>query len=383
MLLLSISCLATAQSFKEGSIRLKGGEEQPGLIGNLRPGIPDGIEFKTSPDSEIQIYYATDIEGYSVDRVFYSSYHQNAYREKEWIFAEILAEGDLTLIRKNGFYFLRGKNNGEFTHLSGRYKTTLIKFTRDCPVVSVKGGKVSLSRKELTEFINEYNECVASKKPNLEGMPRPVSIGVQVGYDYTAASFQYDDKAKFLSATKQSDKSLLQGGIELNFKNYKASNTIGLYAGALINVDSYSGVNQTKSETQSEVSEYSFRYREIKLPIGVEFSGPTKRKLSYYVRTGAVVPAIMSFKSAHPYTEISDLSGSTIQYSIPSQMTSYKLRTMWGGTLGADYKVADHRVRIQASWYSGKSTVTIVESGSTTKVTGKLSSFNLMTIFVF
>ena len=382
-MLLGVSSIATAQTFKEGSVRLKGGQEQPGFVGDVRPGSPEGIEFKSANDAEIQIYYADEIEGYTVDKIFYSSYHQNKDRSREWIFAEILVEGELTLIRRNNMYFVRRKGNGEFTHLSHRYRVALIKLTRECPVISAGAGTVTMNRTSLTEFITAFNQCVASKKPNLAGMPRTVSIGFQVGYDYTQATFKANDITKFLSATRQYDKSFVQGGIELSFKSYKVSNMIGLYTGALLNVDSYSGVNQTTNKTQTEVNEYSYSYKELKVPFGIEFSRPRTRKITFHLRGGGVLPKILSFKSEHPYTEISNNSSSTVTYGEPSKMTTYKPSTMWGASFGFDYKLMNSHIRIQAGSYWGKATITAVSAGKTVDVHGSVSSFNLMTTFIF
>ncbi len=386
MLLLSVSCVATAQTFKEGSVRLKGGQEQPGLIGELRPGSPEGIEYKaTSSDGEVQIFYANEIEGYTVDKIFFTGYHNNKYRDNDWTFVELLAEGKLTLIRRNNMYFLRQSGNGEFTHLTGRYKTLLARMTRDCPLVSAKAGRVRLERAELTEFIKNYNDCIpASGEANLEGMPRVFSVGFQLGYDYTMGTFQDNAATRFLSANNQVDKSYFQGGVEVNFKSYKFSKHVGFYTGALVNFDSYSGTNRSLQDAKHpEVNQYSLKISELKIPFGIDISRPREGNLSFHVRGGVMMPLVMSFQSTHPFHEVSDANGSTITYGPTSRITSYRPSIMVGGGFGFDYRISKSYVRLQAGFYQGSVTTSNVLGKDQSKTSGKLQSFNVSTTYIF
>lgn len=379
VIFLSLSYAATAQTFKQGSVRLKGGQEQAGLIGQVRSGSPEGLEFKSDSEGEIQILYANEIEGYTVNNVFFSSYHQNLYRDNDWIFAEILAEGDLTLIRRNNMYFVRQKNRVEFKHLGSHYKTTLMKLTSACPIVSAKGVKIGLNNRPIVDFIKEYNECVASKKPNLQGMPRTVTVGFQLGYDYTQATFSFNSFMRFLSAEKQYDKSFLQGGVEFNFKHYRVSRFFGLYTGVLLNSNSYSAVNKSVFGNSSEVNEYSFSYKELRIPLGIEINAPSLKKLTYHLRGGAIFSHQLSFKSDRSYSEATSNNGATITYSEPMQMTAYKPKMMWGGALGLDYRISQSHIRLQAGWYAGG----VTASSPTITVAGKINSFNIMTSYLF
>lgn len=383
MLLLSVSCVAAAQTFKQGSIRLKGGEERPGFIGKIRPGSPEGVEFKVSSDSDVEIFYATDIDGYTVDNIFYSSYHTNTYRDKEWVFADVLAEGDLTLLRRNGMYFLRPAGSVEFTHLVPR-KGILGRMAKACPLVAARAGRVVHDRKSLAEFVAEYNQCVATNRPNLEGMPRTFSIGVQVGYDYTVGTFTDNVATRYLSANNQIDKSYFQGGLELNFKHYKFSNAIGFHAGALLNFDSYSGTNRsTIDKARPEVNEYSFSYRELKIPLGIDVSRPRRGKIALNIRAGIILPLVLSLKSAHPYSEFSNPSGTSVTYSDGSQITGYKPKIMIGGAVGFNYRISKSYVRVQVGWYQGNVTVITMTGFSEGHTKGKLQSLSLTTTYVF
>ncbi|MEI9917595.1 MAG: outer membrane beta-barrel protein [Bacteroidota bacterium] len=384
ILLLSLCCVATAQTFKEGSIRLKGGQEQPGFIGELRPGSPEGVEYKPTSDDEIQIYYANDIEGYTVEKIFYTAYHNNAFRDNDWNFIELLADGELTLMRRNNMYFIRQKSNREFTHLTHHYKNALARLTRDCPLVSIRAARVSLDKVPLGEFVKSYNECIATKRPNLDGMPRPVSIGIQVGYDYTTGTFKDEAATRYLSANKQSDRSYFQGGVEINFKGYRVSKFIGFYTGALVSFDSYSGTNRSTVDKKSpEVNEYSFKLTELKIPFGFDISRPTRKNFAVHIRGGGVMPLVLNVNSSHPYQEVSNASGTTITYGDPSLITKYKPSVMWGGGAGFDYKVSGSYVRIQAGYYAGSVSVTSNKGAKVFSTTGNLKSFNLSATYIF
>ena len=384
ILLLSMSCVATAQTFKEGSIRLKGGEEQHGLIGDKRPGAPEGLEFKSGNDSEIKIYYANEIEGYTLDNIFYTAFHTNVYRENDWSFVELMAEGELTLIRRNNMYFIRKKGVVEFTHLSAHYKRQLSQLTRSCPIVSAQALRVSLDRKPVTEFIKAYNECVVLPNADKEGMPRVLSFGVSVGVDYTMAKFRDNVVTRFLSASNQSDKSYVQGGVEVNFKSYRFSKFIGLYTGLLYNSNSYSATNKsTFDPKRPEVNQYSYSYSEVKIPLGFDISRPSRKKASFHIRGGIMMPKAFGLKSNHIFSEVSNDGGKSVYYSEPAQLTGYKPAIMFGGAFGYDFKISNSYLRAQAAYYTGSVQATSVVGGVHTTTSGTLTSSNFMITYIF
>jgi hypothetical protein len=298
---------------------------------------------------------------------------------------ELLAEGRLTLLRRNNMYFIRQPENVGYIHVTGNYKVLLRKLTRNCPLVSDRAGRLRLDKESLTQFIKDYNDCVpANGESNLEGMPRVFSVAFQLGYDYTVGTFKDNVATRYLSANKQLDKSYFQGGVELNFKNYKFSKYIGLYTGALVNFNSYSGTNRSTADPQRpEVNTYSFSYSELKIPFGIDISRPRKKNLGFHVRGGAMMPLVMSFTSAHPSYEVSDATGSVIIYDTPSKITAYKPSVMLGGGFSFDYRISESYIRLQTGYYEGNVTTTNMMGTSTSHTSGKLQSFNIATTFIF
>jgi hypothetical protein len=148
-----------------------------------------------------------------------------------------------------------------------------------------------------------------------------------------------------------------------------------LYTGVLFNSNSYSGVNKVGAE----VNEYSFGYKELRIPLGLEISRPVLNKLTLHVRGGFVFSHVVNFTSNRSYAEISSANETTITYVQSAQMTGYKPSVMAGGALGADYKILRSRIRLQAGCYGGK--VTAMYPGSS--VDGKVLSINIMTAYIF
>lgn len=96
-------------NFRPGSVRQRDGQTQQGFIGTLKPGIPDGIEFKATEAGDVRLYYANEIEGFTVDNSTYTSYNNSASKKTGM----------------NGLFFVRKKDSNELIHLSSKYKSAL------------------------------------------------------------------------------------------------------------------------------------------------------------------------------------------------------------------------------------------------------------------
>ncbi len=373
-----------AQDFRKGYVRLQG-EDKQGLIGKIVGTKPEAIEFKATDSSEVVLYSASDVIGYHVNGIFYTSF-LNPGDGKDWIFVDLLVTGELSLIRRGTMYFILQRGSTVFIHLDHKHRKTLNELTEDCPWVSARAGKIGLNREDLAAYINEYNTCVAGERPNAEGMPRVVSVALYAGTDYTGVKFDKTEETetRFLAASKLRDRSLPQFGVDVTFKTHKISNLVGFYAGAFYNSNSYHAVTKLTLKSWTEVSEYSIDYTEMRIPLGFEFKAPSRRALSYYMRAGVMFVKTLDFQATHPTYEVDPFGDGTIYYLQPSQFISFDRNIAASGSLGMDYKVfSNSHIRLQGTVTVGSVDAKVRNGNRDYVSTGRLSSYSLMLGFVF
>lgn len=391
---LTLACLfaltarfCAGQEFKPGYVRIKGGQDRMGLIGTLISGKPESIQYKENETADLVLYKASDVEGYGLTNgIYFNSFLNPDGNPNNWTFVELLVQGgEMTLIRRNNMYFVLPRGSKEFTHLDNRYRKLLTDLMKNCPWVASRSPKVRLSRAALAEHVKAYNECVAIKNPNLDGMQRNVSVGLVGGYDNSTVSFSDPDQVltRFLTGKPLYDKSFVQAGIDLTLKSYRVSNYIGVFMSALYNSNHYQTVSQTRFGNSSQVDEYSIHYTQLKFPLGIELSPPSRKRILAHGRAGIIVPMTLNVTATHPYSEIT--TGSGVFYEEPANVTEFKNKIMFTTALGLDFKVArQSKVRLQLGWSMGGASAVAKREGSVdNSVTGKMTSWSLMTGFIF
>lgn len=302
---------------------------------------------------------------------------------------EVLVEGEITLVYQNNMYFVKGKNSTEYTHLSPKEgKLILRKLTKGCPDLSATAGGIRLDRAELVAFVKAYNECVITKEVNLDNLPKPFSIGVVIGGENSSCgNFQYSSGAEFMAASNHKDKSFLQGGVDITVRSYKIIGSVALYGGVLFNTNSYSGVNKWTPDNKTQnaiVNEYSYSYKELRFPLGFQLNRLTRKQLSSHMRIGVMIPTVFDFTSANPHSEAISLGGSRVDNLKPSTLKSYHAKIMFGGAVGADYRVFDRMsVRLQLNAYIGEATATVASGGTTNSVDGRVISCSIVAGLIF
>jgi hypothetical protein len=382
--------VAIGQTFQEGFILLRGGTEQQGLVGSIIPGSPEGVQYKSSESSDVTVYYADDIRGYGVKNGPFQSSLRNP-GVGGWVFVQLLVAGELTLVKRNKMYFVIPKNEDKSYHLSHKFRSVLRSVMTDCTYASAKSIGTKLTDADLSAIVQLFNDCVGVKRPNREGERRPVSINLLAGADYTQATFVQTESttSRYLSSGKLSDKSLPTVGVDVTFRKYKVSNFLGVYTGAFLNSDNYPRRLVRKEFRDAfEVNDYSLRYSEFKVPIGVEFTPFTKEKFAYYLRAGVAFSKIFNLQSTHASQEIEDKPNQNtggpvdlVYFVPPSLAVSIKKNIAYTVGLGFDYKVADKsRVRWQLNFSSGSGNVTH-DSGESNA--GNFISMSTMIGYIF
>lgn len=401
LLTLLFACFAftalAQDPFRPGYIKLKNGEQQRGLVGKVIPGFPEKIEYKEKESDAVSTFRADEVEGYGItDGTFYSAF-QTPGTKAEWIFVEILVQGDITLIQRNTFFFVLKKGEVNVIHLDEDYKSKLKKIMANCPYVAVQSGAVERTRDGLIKHVSAYNECAPQGKPNLSSMPRVVSFGLMVGYDNSTSSFSNHDYAntQFLTGGKLRDRSYPQFGIDITFKSYKVANYVGLYVGALYNSTSYKESNQRRYTVQNsnypftpiqrtEYNYYTIDFTEIKFPIGLEFMGPTRKRFSTHGRLGVIFSKQLTFKSTRPVYYFEDNKDGNFYEGNALPLTQFKPRTLVSGSLGADYRATDKsRVRIQFIYNVGGVKAIVDNDTILGDIKGWYTSFSIMGGYIF
>jgi hypothetical protein len=378
---------AMAQSYRNGFIRLKDGQEITGLIGDMVPGDPAGIQFKTELAGELKIYLATEIEGYGIVGGFFYSSFKNPGPKGDWDFVELLVKGELTLIRSNNMFFIHAKGESQISHLPGSaFISILMKMMKNCPYVAAQTVRVKLNTFDLTTHVQAFNDCIAIKNPNYDNASRKVSIALVGGYDFTSCKFRGDDdqSSRYLASGKLYDRSFVQFGADITIRSYRLSSSVGLYTGAYFNSNSYTALTKMSFRNgESEVNEFSIDYKELKIPLGFEYSPPTRSPLSYFIRIALTFPKVLSVKSKHISQEIRSKNGD-VYYFPPSDVSDISKMVQVGGGVGLDYRIyKNSRIRLQANYAVGGGSAELKVNGTTRTNDGSFQSFNAMAGFVF
>jgi hypothetical protein len=389
LLLFLVAHMLSAQSYKNGFVRLQGGEELKGLIGDVVDGTPDGIQFKTELGAELKVYYANEIEGYGITNgLFYTSF-KGPGPASDWEFVELLVKGQLTLIRKNSMFFVLPANENQFYHLttvSGEYRGVLSSLMKNCPYVATQTAKVKLNSLDLAAHVTAFNECIAIKNPNFDGAPKSVSIAVVGGYDFTGSKFHdiTNIANRFLASDKLYDQSFVQVGADLTLRHYRISNLFGLYTGLYFNTNSYRAVTNVKvNSNETEFNEFSLEYSEIKVPLGFEYSPPTRSAISFFFRTYLSFAKVQNIKSVHVSQELRSADG-VVTYETPRNVVSISKRPQIGAGFGADYRIyRNSRIRLQLNYALGSGSADVQIGTASLTSAGNFRSFSVMTGFVF
>lgn len=367
------------EDFKPGYVKLKGGEQRSGLIGLKIPGTPESIPFK-SADGTLTKYHANEIEGFQIDGSDYlTSWLNPVLGGDNWSFVELIVNGEFTLLRNNGNYFIIQPSLNKIEHLGPHYRTALKNMTRNCPTVSVRSHSVKLQTESLRTFVNAFNECVATKNPNLDGTPRAVAIGIVAGYDYSAPVFaEGPNETAFLYATKPNDKSLFQFGADVTFRDHKRSHGLGIYTGALYNSNRYSGVVNITGAA-NEVDEYSIDISDLKIPVGVEWMRMPVNRISIHARAGFIFTNTLKLTSSR--TRDVEINNSIYTEDAPG-ISEFKRAPMLMGAVGVDYFLGRDHIRIQVIGSHGKLTATVNDTAKSS-VNGVFKSFNVVIGYIF
>lgn len=393
--LLAAMCLLTvqhalAQGFEPGYVKINQHEQVNGLIGKTISGIPELIQYKAQESAEIKTYRAGEIAGFGFDGGLYFNSFLNPGSTDAWTFVETLVDGKLTLIRRNGLLFLYDRDRNKIEFLDHHYGRTLRRAMIDCPIVAARSRSVEKSKGALTEHVQSYNECVRSKNPNYDRLPPRRAIALMVGYDNSSSSFvnklsiDLSSNLRFLAGGPLNDKSFLQVGADATFRNYMQSNTLGLFVGAYYNSNSYSQSNKLNVAGYGEYNEYTIKFSQIKIPLGVEFMPITRSKLSFHIRAGVILSKTFGLKSTHPVYYIESDSDGQIYSQTPARLSSYDAPFVSMGAIGFDYKITDsHKVRLQFGYSAGKVKAAVETENDKFVVNGKFNSLNVMAGFVF
>jgi len=248
---------------------------------------------------------------------------------------------------------------------------------------------VDKDQKKLPDLIRAYNECKSGTNPDMIDVIQPWRFALMGGADLTTARFfdNPNEEVRYLNATPMQDRSYFQGGVEVIYKTHKISNLVGFYTGIFYNQNEYYQVSRKEYSRRiappvQEYNEHSLEYTEIKIPLGFEFSRPTKKKLSYHMRLGIVFPKMLSFSATHPQRDL--ISVNTVYGEQPSNITEFKRKLILSTAVGCDLRTSDRtRIRLQASWSGGYHKATTQNNLLLNTAPGFSSSIGLATGFIF
>lgn len=379
MVLVLCTLSGFGQAFTPGFIRMKDSTELQGLIGQIIPGKTERVQYKASESGEVTEYFATEVAGFGVGDTFFSSF-RNLNRRDEWIFIEIIVEGNLSLYRRNRLFFVTEKGTDQFVHIEGKTAQDLSKMMRGCPLVASKGLRIKLTKDNLAIYIKEYNECVAGANPYV-GALRPFSIAVLAGYDYSSTTFKNLNHS-WLMNMRFHDESFVQVGADVSLRSYSRFSTLGLYAGLHLNKNRYEAVTSeivgTRTNTYQQVNEYSIVFSELKIPLGLEISPLTRARLSYLFRGGVTFVPTLKFDGNHIRREI---NAESLE---PTQISVFKRDPQWSVSFGLDYKLSTwNRIRLQGTFSQGRMKTTVTDETEVIQVEGTFTSVNVMVGYVF
>jgi hypothetical protein len=305
--------------------------------------------FRKSAGAEIISYLPDDITAYGFvgDKAFQSREVKVSGVAKS-VFMELVVKGTVSLFKREDEYWVEKDgiglhqlvNNVKQVDIGNdrtkqRYDNlhiaTLNRMMYDCPGVKNSVEHIELSKRSLTNLVENYNKCVGDIAPTVYQSKKPwiaASVGFIMGANFSqlriaSASAIYDD----LEGPSDWETSVLLGPT-LDVLAPRTSEHLSFTTAILYLSTKYHSHNQRTQPIRVDDDYLTVDIQQLKFPIGIKYTF-TGKKIAPYINGGVAFAAHLA--SDVKWTEIHTYPDEVLEYNkkpfaIKSGQAGY-----WGG----------------------------------------------------
>jgi len=261
--------------------------------------------YKVSKDQDAVTYEPTNIIGYGFekDKTFQSREISIKNQIPQVVFLEVIVKGLVSLYEYENTYFIEKGNGGlqqlinetrevfvegkTITINTNQYIGTINMLVFDCAELRTKVQKVRLTERNLTNLIEDYNQCKGdssivfkAKKPWTK-----TAIGVTGGLNISQLNFNTIPGYEYLAGDFEGYNSPMIGA-SLDVLSPRLSERISFHADFLYLASTYYKYSQYSDNNFSDYRNYAtIQLQQLKIPIGIRYTFP-KRNFTPYLNVG-------------------------------------------------------------------------------------------------
>lgn len=378
--LLSFAALCQSEAFREGFIRLHNGDALTGLIGNKQVGSEESIQLKQTTASEPQTFRASEIAGFDQGGIFYTSFQDGT----KWVFVEIIFDGRLSLIQRNGFLFAFEKGKKFFHQLDETrsiYKGTLRKLMKSCKKVYSDISLARFTKEDLAAIFFAFDQCGSSRNRSVgeQGLAFALMVGAKSSSSTFTSSFAGHTSLLY---DKVNDGNLISVSGDVY---YQPAVTPGLaiYTGVTANPANYTQSGYTDFANYKEWSSFQMKYLELRVPVGIQYRIPTRTKSQMFGRVGMALPFISGFNYSKIDAQLIYPNGSVYTES-SAIATGLEKKVQIEAMFGSEITfLGSHKLRFQLLFFTGKGALKMRYKNAAFNADGKFSGLSLSAGYVF
>lgn len=284
---------ANAQKWKPGVVVLTRGDT---IKGQLSVSAIAALECQLmTPDGRSEKYGADQVVSFYIPGELY---FQRASINDEWVFMNVLASGQASLLERRGVFYLRDQDN-KVTPLEileqkrvveGRdyvvrlenYKQVLRDKLTDCAAAQGDIGAVDLSKRSLTRLINKYNSCfksgseVVAEGSSKKNVIKPhITLGLEYSFQATRIGklpIQYGSNATESNLIKFQGQSYPGVYLQVNTSLRGLSLLFSFHSPSYSFMTRRQFVDQTKTGPVTSEYKYDIKYRANVIPVMITYS---------------------------------------------------------------------------------------------------------------
>jgi hypothetical protein len=369
--LLLVTCTllsANAQEFKEGFVRLGKDNYVYGYVWSATDAQAHVLcMFKENLADSARVYYAADIDGYgflSGGSFVKETIVQN--QEKADVFLKVLVDGPVELSTYLQRFFISRADTVRAELVRTTYRSAIQRYVAACAYLRKNVVRVAFTQKSLTQYISQYGDCIEADPEVFHGSQERLKVVSSVSVGYNAASIGL--------ATPSQGYTYLDELTLFNETPYFAAAGLTLYHTGLPTLrlavsGAYSPARYHSVRSEPDyVAEVNLSYKELRVPVTVEFVPYKSDKLRPSLHAGYVFTAWSGLTTS---TTLEQHTGTVVVIDELQPLADIKPPGYITAGASVSMPLGSLRGYFSADYYTGSSSFildTITQQAATAKV---------------
>ena len=292
LLLLLFSTHVNGQETRDGFIIRPSGDYQYGTI-LLDPKLNsyETCSFKADGKDEFRLFTADNIQGYGViNGIRFITKEITVGQDKRNFFLKNDIEGIVKIYTFNDRFFVERDTFMEVKAAKGseNYKQVLAEILKDCKNILPVIKKTKLELTSLRTLFFKYQRCTtdeSSLEPSFQ-----IKADLLAGMEISTPTLDFNHPSRINNVLHLKDKTLFGAGVNVNF-SFKNSRHVSWVTGAYFYDQSFYVIQRGTSNGYASTDKINFDYREVSIPIGIQYSFMKReKKIMPYLKAGVSIP---------------------------------------------------------------------------------------------